>query len=196
LGSALIRLVNSQNFEYAKFLEASTTAKEIGMNILSYFAVTIPLITFIANLATLIILVLGGKYVIDGTMTLGQFTAFNSYLAILIFPIIIIGFMSNVIAQATASYGRVKEVLNSPDIEHTGTNKADLRGDVAAEHITLTFGEKNALSDVSFTAKAGSKTAIIGPTAAGKTQLLYILIGLVQPTSGDVTFDGSEARGL
>ena len=62
-------------------------------------------------MATLMILTLGGRFVIRGAMTLGNFTAFNSYLAILIFPVIVIGFMSNVIAQASASYMRMSMVL-------------------------------------------------------------------------------------
>jgi ATP-binding cassette subfamily B protein len=190
LGAALIRLLNSQAIEYNKFLQASTRAKNIGMNILQLFAILIPFITFATNIATLIILLLGGNFVINGSMSLGNFTAFTSYLAILIFPIIIIGFMSNAIAQATASYGRVYEVLGSPEEKESGSRKADIRGDVAAEHITVQYGEKSVLQDVSFEAKAGTKTAIIGPTAAGKTQLLYVLIGLQQPQSGTVAYDG------
>ena len=139
---------------------------------------------------TVIILVLGGHYVIAGSMTLGDFTAFNSYLAILIFPIILIGFMSNVIAQASASYMRIGAVLNAPDEEKLGHIVTDLRGDVGMDHVSLSFGEKMVLKDVTFHVPPGTKTAIIGPTAAGKTQLLYLLIGLLKPTSGTVTYDG------
>ena len=99
LGAALIRLLNAHQPEYEKFIAANTEAKNIGMSILRLFATLIPVITFTTNLATLVILLLGGSFVINGTMTLGNFTAFNSYLAILIFPILIIGFMSNVISQ-------------------------------------------------------------------------------------------------
>jgi len=114
LGAALIRLLNAHQPEAEKFMAANTEAKNIGMSILRLFATLIPVITFTTNLATLIILALGGYFVIGGTMTLGDFTAFNSYLATLIFPIIIIVFMSNVISQAHASYDRVKEVLAAP----------------------------------------------------------------------------------
>ena len=69
---------------------------------------------FCTNLATLMILTLGGRFVITGAMSLGDFTAFNSYLAILIFPVIMIGFMSNVMAQAGASYMRIGAVLGAP----------------------------------------------------------------------------------
>ncbi len=189
LGSALIRLLNSQQYEYQKFLAANTEAKNIGFSILRLFASLIPVITFVTNFATLTILTLGGHFVITGSMSLGDFTAFNSYLAILIFPILIIGFMSNVIAQAQASYQRIFEVIKAEHRKDTGHLTAKLHGDIEVKNVFVTFGEKMALKDVSFTAKAKTKTAIIGPTAAGKTQLLYLLTGLLEPTSGLVEYD-------
>jgi len=190
LGSVLIRLLNTQQTEYSKFLAANTEARDIGLQTLRMFAAMIPVITLAANLATVTILLLGGRFVIAGSMSLGDFTAFNSYLFILIFPIILIGFMSTVIAQATASYARLGMVLNAPDEQKTGGLVRDLRGDIALQDVSLAFGEKMALQHVSLAAKAGTRTAIIGPTAAGKTQLLYLLIGLLPPTSGLVTYDG------
>ncbi len=192
LGAALIRLLNSRDTESKKFLDANTEAKRISLEILRLFASLIPVITFMTNLATLAIVVLGGRYVITGTMSLGNFTAFNSYLAILIFPIMIIGFMSNVIAQAQASYGRILRVLDAPVEKKTGGLKAVLRGDIEVKNVTVNFGQKDALKNVSLSVAAGSRTAIIGPTAAGKTQLLYLLTGLLAPTSGEIDFDGKD----
>jgi ATP-binding cassette subfamily B protein len=190
LGAALIRLLNSQQFEYQKFLAANEESKNIGLSILKLFASLIPVIVFVTNLSTLIILTLGGHFIINDMMTLGDFTAFNSYLAILIFPILIIGFMSNIIAQANASYQRISEVLNVEHKKDIGHISRKLHGDIAVKNVTVSFGEKHALKDVSFAAKAGTRTAIIGPTAAGKTQLLYLLTGLMVPTSGTIEYDG------
>jgi ATP-binding cassette subfamily B protein len=194
LGAALIRLLNLQHSEYKKFLEANGEAKDIGMKILGLFSSLIPVITFVANLATLAILVLGGHFVINGTMTIGSFTAFNSYLAILIFPIFVIGFMSNMIAQATASYGRIRVVLDAPEEKEEGGHKAELKGDVEAKNISLSFGGKKVLKNISLKVPQGSRTAVIGPTGGGKTQLLYILTGLVAPASGEVRYDGKTIR--
>jgi len=190
LGATLIRILNSQDPEYRKFKTANTEAKEVGLNILRIMSGMIPAITLAVNLATIIILLLGGRFVIAGSMSLGDFTAFNSYLAILIFPIILLGFMSNVIAQASASYMRLSTVLSAREEERTGTLRPALRGDLAMNHVSLAFGEKDVLKDISFQALAGTTTAIIGPTAAGKTQMLYVLIGLLQPTLGTVSYDG------
>jgi len=190
LGAALIRLLNSQHYEYDKFLAANTEARDISLSILRLFASLIPIIIFSTNLATLMILTLGGRFVIAGAMSLGDFTAFNSYLAILIFPVILIGFMSNVMAQAGASYARIGSVLAAPAPRETGRAIANLRGDITLSHVVVKFGEKAALKDVSFSVKAGTKTAVIGPTAAGKTQLLFLLTGLLAPTSGSIEYDG------
>jgi len=192
LGSAVIRILNSQHLEYNKFLDANTNAKNLGLSILRLFATLIPIITFTANMAVLTILALGGHFVITGSMTLGNFAAFNSYIIILIFPIIIIGFMSNIIAQASASYERVNQVLEAPETIETGTVEETLRGDIELKHVTVMYGDKPALKDVSFSLKAGTQTAIIGPTAAGKSQLLYLLTGLIKPDSGIVEFDGRD----
>lgn len=192
LGSALIRLLNSQHYEYDKFLVAAANARDIGLSILRLFASLIPIIVFSTNMATLMILTLGGRFVINGDMTLGDFTAFNSYLAIVIFPVIVIGFMSNVMAQAGASYARIAFVLGAPSPKDTGRVVADLRGDIELKAVNVKFGEKAALKDVSMSIKGGSKTAVIGPTAAGKTQLLYLLTGLLKPTSGVILFDGAN----
>ncbi|MGB2631699.1 MAG: ABC transporter ATP-binding protein [Minisyncoccales bacterium] len=190
LGSAIVRILNSQGYEYEKFSAANIESKNIGLTILKYFAGLIPAVTFIANLATLIIVGLGGYFVIGGTMSLGSFAAFNSYLAMLIFPIIIISFMSTVIAQADASYGRINEVLDAPEPKETGMFAATLRGDILVENAGLVYGQKTALKSVSIKINAGTRTAIIGPTAAGKTQLMYIIAGLLEPASGAVYYDG------
>lgn len=192
LGAALIRVLNSQQSEYNKFLEANSSARDLGLQILRLFASMIPVITFASNLAILTILALGGKFVIAGGMSLGDFAAFNSYLAILIFPILIIGFMSNVIAQAQASYGRVAEVLNATDTDEDGSLTELLTGEVSIKDVTLLFGEKPALKEVTLHIRPATKTAIIGPTAAGKTQLLNLLIGLIEPTSGVIEYNGKN----
>jgi ATP-binding cassette subfamily B protein len=192
IGSALIRVLNSQQIEFEKFLSSNEMAKSLGLSILKLFAGLIPVIIFIANLGSLTVLLLGGHFVIGGSMSLGEFTAFNSYLALIIFPILIIGFMSNVIAAAGASYGRISEVLNAPPILLTGTYEGDLVGKIDFQEVTVNYGQKPALKQVNFSIQAGSKVAIIGPTAAGKSQLLYLLTGLTRPSSGKVLFDGRE----
>jgi ATP-binding cassette subfamily B protein len=190
LGAMLIRILNSQQLEYDKFFQASNQAKNIGLSILRLFAWLIPIIIFTSNMAGLSILVLGGHYVISGSMTLGDFAAFNSYLALLIFPILVIGFMSNVIAQATTSFGRITEMLNKPDVLECGVITSALTGEIEVKEVFLKYDEKLILKNIHFSITPGTRTAIIGPTAAGKTQLLYLLSGLLKPDTGTIKFNG------
>ncbi|MDQ5893313.1 MAG: ATP-binding cassette, subfamily bacterial [Patescibacteria group bacterium] len=194
LGSALVRVFNSGQHEYKKFSIVNTLSKENGLKILKYFSIIVPSIGIIANLASLVILALGGYFVIGGNMTLGDFTAFQSYVFILIFPIIMLGFVSSMISQAQASYNRISELLNSPEEKEVGTIDTPILGDIEFKNVSLMYGEKPALEDASFSVKAGTKTAILGPTAAGKTQLLYLLIGLIKPTTGEILIDGKPLK--
>ncbi len=190
LGAAIIRVLNSQQPESQKFLEKNIESRDLGLSIVRLFSVLVPIIMFVSNLAIVTILALGGHFVIGGSLTLGNFAAFNSYLVMLIFPIMMIGFMSNIIASATASYERIKLVLDAPPPEEPGTVHADIRGDIQLKNVMVSYGDKPVLKNISFSVKAGSKTAIIGPTAAGKSQLLYLLTNLISPDSGSVEFDG------
>jgi len=81
-------------------------------------------------------------------------------------------------------------VLNAPETRDTGTVNTPLKGHIEMQNITVNYGDKPALKNVSLTIEPGSRTAVIGPTAAGKTQLLYLLTGLLQPATGTVLFDG------
>jgi ABC-type multidrug transport system fused ATPase/permease subunit len=189
-GAALVRVLNAQQQEYDRFIAPNGESRSLGIAIVRLFAGLVPIISFMAGMAVLATLVLGGHFVIQGEMTLGNLAAFNGYIALLIFPIIVIGFMSNVIAQASASYKRVSEVLFSPEKEDTGTIKNALNGDLAVENLELSMDGKPVLKDVSFSIKAGTRTAIIGPTAAGKTQLLNVIVGLLKPAKGTIRYDG------
>ena len=194
LGSALIRVLNSQQPEILKFVEKNVESRDLGLAIVRLFSVLIPIVTFVANFAIVIILALGGHYVVLGTLTLGNFAAFNSYVMMLIFPIMMIGFMSNIIASATASYRRIRQVLDAPPPVDNGTVNTDISGDIKLQNITLSFDKKPVLKNISLEIDAGSKTAIIGPTAAGKSQLLYLLTNLISPDSGSITIDNIPVK--
>jgi ATP-binding cassette subfamily B protein len=190
VGAALIRLVNTTARELDRFAEVAGEARTISLKILGAFAAMMPVFTFLGNVAVLTILLLGGWLVIAGHMTIGQFLAFNAMLPILIFPIFIIGFTSNAIGQAQASYFRISMVLNAPPPPPRGDLDVPLTGAIEVKGLTMAYGERRVLKDVSFAVAPGSRTAIVGPTAAGKSQLLYAMTGLLAPKEGQVLYDG------
>ncbi len=190
IGAALVRLLDTPALENAKFNDANRKSRDLGFRIVKLFSLMVPIITFVSNMSTLVIVTLGGWFVIQGDMSLGTFTAFINYVALLIFPILMIGFMTNIIAQASASHSRITEVLNAPQVTATGTHVATLRGDIRVRDLSLDYGGKPVLRKVALDIPGGSRTAILGPTAAGKTQLLNLLAGLSVVQQGSIEYDG------
>jgi len=185
----LIRILNSQKREMEKLDTQNFQAKSIGMSILRLFSILIPLISLFANGTIVLILLMGGKFILMGTFTVGNLLAFNSYVSMLIFPIIVLGFISNILARAMTSYQRVMEVLNAKDTDDFGNLEKDLKGKINFKNISLSFGQKEVLKNVSFEVEPGKRTAVLGPTGAGKTQLFYLLSGLINPDKGEIFID-------
>lgn len=191
VGAALIRVLHLGKLEGERFAAINRQARGLGEKILAHFAFMSPAATFFSNMGTLIILTLGGWQVIGGQMKLGDIAAFNSYLALLIFPIFVIGFMGNLISSAHASYVRIEAVLGSTVAEVDSPHLEPLRGELDVTGVSLAYGERTVLRDISFHLEPGSRTAVVGPTAAGKTQLLYLLVGLIEPSEGSLFYDGT-----
>lgn len=189
IASSLIRIINSQEWEFLKFRTVSQEARQIGLSILKLFSSLVPLIGFIANASIVAILLIGGKSIVLGTFTIGSFTAFMSYISMLIFPIIVLGFISNLIARAAVSFERVNQVLEAPVEKIYGDLEREIKGNIVFKNVNLTLNNKQILKNVSINLKAKRKTAILGPTAAGKTQIFYLIAGLIKPSSGQILID-------
>lgn len=191
-GSALVRVLNAHKFESDKFEVVNNEAKENGFKIITGFASLIPIINIVVNAAFLIVLGYGGIQIMDGTLSPGDFSAFFSYIFIFITPIIILGFLFSSVERAFASYKRIREVIDAKEPTYKGKFTKDLKGDIKLENVTLDLNNKRILDNISFEVKAGSRVGIIGPTAAGKTQIFYLITGLIKPNSGKITIDGVE----
>lgn len=192
--AALVRILNSTKNEFKKFRTVSGEARNVGTTIVNLFSILIPMIGLIANASVVLILYFGGHAIVDGTFTIGQFSAFISYVWILLFPIIVIGFISGQFTQAAVSYGRIKEVLDATPKLVGGSVDRVIKGEIVFDNVSLTLSGKEVLKNISFTIPAHSKTAILGPTAAGKTQIFHLLAGLFTPASGRILIDGTPLQ--
>lgn len=193
IGSALVRVLHAAKFERSKFYDANEEARTIGVRIISGFAALFPIINIVINASFLIVLGYGGTQVMDQTLTVGEFSAFFSYIFIFITPIIMIGFLSSSIGRAFVTYGRIREVIDSEEPVESGTVKKELAGTIKFNSVTLDLDNRRVLDKISFEVKEGSKVGIIGPTAAGKTQIFYLITGLIKPNEGTIFLDGVEA---
>ncbi len=195
LGAGLVRVLNSAKAELSKFAKVNTESKNIGLGVVAQISALIPIITLLANATTMIIIWFGGKAVIAGGLSIGNFSAFLSYSALFIWPLFVLSFVGTGISRGAVSLKRITEVLKSEIEEEKGELKNVINGDIEFKNVSLNYvdegkAERTVLKDISFTIKAGTKNAIVGPTAAGKTQLFYLLAGLLKPSSGEILIDG------
>lgn len=190
VGSALVRVLNAGRFEKKKFADVNEDAKYNGIKIVSGFAGLIPVIGIVVNASFLVVMGYGGIQIMDGTLSTGDFSAFFSYIFIFISPIIMLGFLASSVQRAFVTFDRIREVIDSEEPVHLGTTKKELDGDIKLEKVTLDLGNKRILDDININIKSKSRVAIIGPTAAGKTQIFYLITGLINPNSGTISIDG------
>lgn len=191
VGSALVRVLNAGKYENNKFNKVNEEAKDTGTKIVTGFAALIPVINLVVNAAFLIVLGYGGVQIVDGTLSTGDFSAFFSYIFIFITPIIMLGFLASTVQKAFVTYQRIREVIDSEEPKLEGTVEKEIEGNIKLKDVTLEIGNKRILDSISFEIKKKSKVAIIGPTAAGKTQIFYLITGLITPNEGEISIDGT-----
>jgi ATP-binding cassette subfamily B protein len=189
IGASLVRVLNAENQEKEKFDIVNTKSHDIGFAIVKGFGSLFPIINLLANASTLLILWFGGLKTISGELSLGNFAAFFAYASMLLAPVFIIAFISTTMSRAFISWQRINSVLQAPLEEVNGTITTPIKGDISFESVSLAYNEKTVLKNISFAIKQGSRTAIVGPVSAGKSQILYLIARLIQPTQGAINID-------
>ena len=159
-----------------------------------------PLLAFLPNLGLAVILLMGGRQVVHGTLSLGDFTAFYSYLLMLISPMRQLGIALGLAQRATASGARLYQILDREPRVVAPAGAPPLppgRGAVALRDVTFAYGSgAPSLVDVDLSVEAGSTVALVGATGSGKTTLVQLLPRLYDPQSGVVEIDGADVRGV
>jgi len=167
-----------------------------------------PSMGFFLGLGALIVVWLGSREVIAGRITVGQFVAFNAYLAMLSWPMIAFGWVTNMLQRGMASWKRMIEVLETePSIADTVRLKPDttetsvvsgfsrtIRGQIEFRDLVFSYGDAPVLKHVSATIEAGQTVALVGVTGSGKSTLISLLARLHDPPPGAVFIDGIDVR--
>jgi ABC-type multidrug transport system fused ATPase/permease subunit len=159
-----------------------------------------PMLGFLPSLGLAVVLLIGGRQVIAGGMTLGEFTAFYTYLVMLVGPMRMLGMALGMAQRAVASGNRMFEILDRPPRITSPPHAPPLPagpGRLELRDVTLRYnGSEPALTDVSLEFEAGRTVALVGPTGSGKTSLVALIARLYDPSEGAVLVDGADVRSV
>ena len=215
-GVRTVKAFAREGFEIAKFHKHNQKFYELNIDLSRVFVKYNPMIQTITRLLSVISLLLGGLIVMKGNplqggakMTVGELIAFTQYVGGMIWPMEMLGWLTNGLSSAKASkkrldkiYSEMPEITDSTDVaDDEELNSAlfsafDINGDISFEHVSYKAGEKSILDDVSFDIKAGQTLGIMGSTGSGKTTIINLLKRMYDVSGGCIKLDGVDIRDL
>lgn len=196
-GERVIKAFVQEENQDKKFEEVNTHNKNANMQLVKLMATYMPFLDFIIGVSYAITIIYGGYLAITAQITLGEFIAFNSYLGMLIWPMIALGDSITSFSQGRAAIGRINtifaeipEIVDSEDV----LDITELKGNISISNLTFTYGSEfpNVLKDLSLEIKQGETFAILGRTGEGKTTLVNLLLRLYNIEQGSIQFDGID----
>lgn len=192
-GIRVIKSYVQESAEIEKFEQLNNEMLEANMKMVQVSSLLSPTIELCFSISFILNLLIGGNMVLKGDITLGDFVAFNTYLTMIMNPVISIGRIINIIQRGLASYQRLNEIFEvEPEIE---ANEAGLThpfsGKIVIHDVSFTYphAKQPALSHINLSIKAGEYLGIVGKTGSGKTTLVNLLLKLYPLTNGEIYFD-------
>ena len=201
-GVRVVRAYRQEATELERFRLANEEYLRRNRGLIKLQGLFYPSMSFFLGLGALIVLWLGSRDVILGRMTVGEFVAFNAYLAMLGWPMIAFGWVTNLMQRGLASWKRMLAILETPPaiVDHAEAGPAGawpaIRGAIEFRHLTFAYGDRPVLDDISLAIAPGMSVAIAGPTGSGKSTLLSLLPRLHDPPPGTVFVDEVDVRML
>jgi ATP-binding cassette, subfamily B, multidrug efflux pump len=199
-GARLVRAFAREESQIGLFERLNRQYIARSLRLVQLMGMLWPTLEFILGVSMVITLLAGGHLVLAHRISVGDFVAFNTYMVMLIWPIIAVGWVVNLFQRGTASVKRIDELLQAePAIDDRSADlslgpKTVLRGEIEFRHLSFSYNEAPVLRDVSLKIPAGSSLAIVGPTGSGKTTLVSLLSRLYEAPEGSLLIDGRPVR--
>ncbi|MET9673026.1 ABC transporter ATP-binding protein [Streptomyces sp. NPDC006482] len=195
-GHALVKVFGRQEESARDFAEQNEALYEAGFKAQFNSGVMQPVMFFVSNINYVLVAVVGGLRVASGTLSIGDVQAFIQYSRQFSMPLTQVASMANLVQSGVASAERIFELLDAEEQEPdapTSEHPVDLKGKVALEGVSFRYEkDKPLIEDLSLTVEPGQTVAIVGPTGAGKTTLVNLLMRFYEVTGGRITLDGVD----
>lgn len=195
-GVRVIKGFNAENQEIKTFEKGVIRLYENIKKSLTSTSLVTSSATFLLGLASTGIMGMGGYMIMQGDMSFGDFLAFTLYLGFMIAPIVQMSNIGSQLTEAFAGLDRTEEILNTPleeDENERSITLTEINGNISFKNVSFAYEEnKNVIHDVSFEARAGTMTALVGTSGSGKTTIAGLAASFLKPSSGTVTIDGND----
>lgn len=200
-GIRVIKSFVQEEKEIEKFTEVNKYNLEKNLELVKVSGTFHPLVQFLASISFLIVIWYGGTLVMMNEISLGDFIAFNSYLSLLVWPMMAIGWVINLLERGSASMERINEILRvKPEILEVKNpiKLENVKGDIKFSNVSFKYpNSKNyALKNININIPPGSTTAIVGRTGSGKTTLINLLLRLYDIDEGEILLDGNNIKNI
>ncbi len=196
-GIRVVKAFAQEDAERARFREENEKVVKTNLGLARIQGALWPAIGLILGIAVVVLLWQGGGEVVRGRITLGQMVQFSYYLTRLSFPMIALGWVTNLWQQGRASMDRLDEIFNTPPKIRDSRDPVILRaprGEIEFRNVTVAYNGTPVLRNISLRIPAGRTVAFVGPTGAGKSTLVHLIPRLYDPTEGQVLVDGYDVR--
>ncbi|MGO9775874.1 MAG: ABC transporter ATP-binding protein [Terracidiphilus sp.] len=199
-GARLVRAFAREESQIGLFERLNRQYIARSLRLVQLMGMLWPTLEFILGVSMIITLLAGGHLVVAHRITVGQFVAFNTYMIMLIWPIIAVGWVVNIYQRGTASVKRIDELLRAePLIDDRAADPAIpmdsmLRGEIEFRDLNFSYGDMPVLQGISLKVPAGSSLAIVGPTGSGKSTLVNLISRMYEAPEGSLLIDGRPVR--
>ena len=198
-GVRMIRSFVQEQAEMRRFAELNKGYIAQNLRLVKIQGIFQPMLEALIGITFLIVLWAGGRQVLAGRITVGSFIMFNTYMGMLVWPMIALGWVVNLMQRGGASLSRINEILQEqPSIAGPAdaVPLSDVRGGLEFRGVTMDYGSGRALDCVDLRLPAGATIAVVGHTGSGKSTLVNLVPRLFDPTGGAVLLDGVDVRRL
>lgn len=198
-GIRVVKSFGNEEGEIKKFSDISKKLADVSASNEKYWAVTYPLIGNFIALGEFFVLVIGGKMVLDGTLTIGELTRFNLYLAYLYAPLRWMSMFPRRLADCTTSLVKIYEILDDEQTASAPAQDMDFDASKDIKFENVTFGYKSyepVLKNVDFTIKSGEMVGLVGHSGAGKSTVINLCMRLYDPGIGKITVGGVDIKDI
>ncbi|WP_268776023.1 ABC transporter ATP-binding protein [Marinitoga hydrogenitolerans] len=195
-GVRLVKAFAREKYEILKFLKLNDENYNLNIMKSKIWGKYFPTIEFLGNAALILVVTVGGMFVINEKISLGTLVAFNGYMWMIVWPMRLIGWLSNILSQANASAKKIEKIFNEIEEDFKGIELDRIHGSIEFKNVSFKYENEYVLKNINFKIDEGKTLAIMGPTGSGKSTLISLISRFYPIDEGEILIDGINVNDI